>query len=297
MKAIVFTTMMAILGIVGSHVANGQERQPQNTVQQERQPQSNSQQDRNSQIRREGSNQQAGGHLDKQLATCLAIDNWAEIQVAKYAESKSQTPEVKQFAAMLEKDHTAFVDRLKGMDPSIASLVHSEGSQGNQFQSNSSPNATDQRSTQRAGEERRDSTTAQRNNQNDANQPGQLNQANQANQANRTSEHSASGDEGSMLQIKREIASACVETFRNELASKPTEEFDRCFLGQQVGAHLQMLDTLKVFQRHASPELARTIDEATQATQQHLDQAKQLLSRSEGKLSEAKRPNPTERTK
>jgi ferritin-like metal-binding protein YciE len=71
------------------------------------------------------------------------------------------------------------------------------------------------------------------------------------------------------------------------LASKDKAEFDRCFVGYQVGAHMQMLDTLKVFQRYASPQLAEAIHDASSKTQQHLQQAEKLLESLEGKLTTA----------
>jgi hypothetical protein len=96
-----------------------------------------------------------------------------------------------------------------------------------------------------------------------------------------------------MLQIKQEIAETCVDTFQQELSKKEKSEFDRCFVGYQVGAHLQMLDTLKVFERHASPELARTIADAKQTTQQQLTHAKQMLEKMEAKVARVDRASST----
>jgi predicted outer membrane protein len=198
--------------------------------------------------------------MDRQLASCLAIDNWAEVEIAKFAETKSQSDDVKQFAQMLQQEHTQILNKLQQAEPSVARFV-----------------------------------TAGRTARADAAAPARTDATAPATRpAGRDHDPAVAGGGDKMLQIKQEIAETCVNTFREELSKKQKTDFDRCFIGYQVGAHLHMLDTLKVFERHASPELAQTIADAKQSTQEHLTQAKQMLERLEAKVARVERASSTE---
>jgi hypothetical protein len=39
----------------------------------------------------------------------------------------------------------------------------------------------------------------------------------------------------------------------------------------QLAAHMKVIDVLKVFERHASPELARVFENGRETAQKHLD--------------------------
>jgi predicted outer membrane protein len=79
------------------------------------------------------------------------------------------------------------------------------------------------------------------------------------------------------MQIKRELADECLASTKRELGQKSGQEFDDCFVGMQIAAHMQMVDELKVLQRHASPELAAVLKEGHTTAQTHLDHAKKLM--------------------
>jgi len=83
---------------------------------------------------------------------------------------------------------------------------------------------------------------------------------------------------GSMEQIKQEIDQRCLASKERELQEQDGTHFDRCYIGMQVGAHLEMADVLAVLKVHAtSPELQNAIAEGAQTTDQHLDQARKIL--------------------
>lgn len=79
------------------------------------------------------------------------------------------------------------------------------------------------------------------------------------------------------MQIKRELADECLASTQRELSQKSGREFDECYVGIQIAAHMQMVSELKVLQRHASPELAAVLKEGQTTAQKHLDHAKQLM--------------------
>jgi hypothetical protein len=66
-------------------------------------------------------------------------------------------------------------------------------------------------------------------------------------------------------------------------------------MGHQVAGHLKMLDTLKVFKRHASPELAELIGMGIDTTEDHLMHAKKMVKEFEGVAETARRTEATEK--
>lgn len=246
MRTFMVTTLVAILA--GSQGASAQDRP---------------QQDRDARKDRDVRTiSTSEGKIDSQLANCLAIDNWAEIELAKFAENKTKSEEVKQLAQMLQKDHSQFLSRLKEIEPNITQYVGVDGIQ---------PRTV--RKPVQAIDERRDPNAT------NTGREGQRKE-----NLDRTVAYSGA-NEAQLMQIKQEIAQACVNTLKEELGAKANAEFDHCFVGYQVGAHMRMLDTLKVFERHASPQLAQVINDVTPTVQSHLDHAKQCLTQCESKLT------------
>jgi predicted outer membrane protein len=78
------------------------------------------------------------------------------------------------------------------------------------------------------------------------------------------------------MQIKHEIADQCLASTRRELESKSGSEFDECYVGMQVGAHMKMADALTVLERHASPELQPVLRKGLETVRTHLDHAKKV---------------------
>jgi predicted outer membrane protein len=78
-------------------------------------------------------------------------------------------------------------------------------------------------------------------------------------------------------QIKLELADTCLESAQRALQEEKGAEFDKCYMGMQIGAHMKMIDTLKVFEKHSSPELQQVLRKGEQTAQKHLDQAKKLM--------------------
>ena len=77
-----------------------------------------------------------------------------------------------------------------------------------------------------------------------------------------------------MLSLQQQVAQQCLKLTQDELSK--SDDFDRCYIGQQVGAHIGMLAKLKGSEQFASPQLKSFIDEATKSVEKHLDKAKQI---------------------
>jgi predicted outer membrane protein len=84
------------------------------------------------------------------------------------------------------------------------------------------------------------------------------------------------------IALKQELADQCKQTMQREWGEKSGAEFDKCYIGQQIGAHLHAIDAMRVAQNHASPELQQALDQGVQTASAHLQHAKDLMKKLEG---------------
>jgi putative membrane protein len=82
-------------------------------------------------------------------------------------------------------------------------------------------------------------------------------------------------------EIAKEIDEQCLESLKKELSDKTAGEFDACYVGSQIGAHMQMAAALKVLSKHATGELHDVITEAQPTVDKHLQHAKGLMDKLE----------------
>ena len=157
----------------------------------------------------------------------------------------SKENEVKQFADKLIQDHTQFLQQLARF------AGNQPGAMGGQ-----------------PGEQRTERQPGQ------PGQPGQYGQGGQPGQPGAMAQ--AQGGQPNFLAIKQQVSQKALELTKNELEKKEGVEFDRCFVAQQIGAHIWALATLEVFKDQASPDLRSVIEKGIQTTQEHLDHAKRL---------------------
>jgi predicted outer membrane protein len=233
--------------------------QQSNTETERRQPAAERQQGEREGVRREG--RRDANQKDEMFAKCLAIDNSAEIQVAEFAAQRLQNDQAKQFAQQMVRDHRAMLEKLTQFGAKEINLTVTDATSGQPADVNVRAGAgqadvnvqVDERDGEQRRTERREARTERR-----------------------------EGDEVDFVAIKKEIAQECVRSAQEELAAKPANEVDRCYMAAQVFAHQHMLDGLKVLERHASPEMKDTLAQASQTTQQHLNHAKEILKTLDG---------------
>ena len=85
------------------------------------------------------------------------------------------------------------------------------------------------------------------------------------------------GGEPNFLAIKQQVSQKALELTKKDLEKKEGVEFDKCFVGEQIGAHTWVLATLEVFKdQQISPDLRSVVEKGIQTTQEHLDHAKKL---------------------
>jgi len=205
----------------------------------------------------------AGGSLDSHLAQCLTMDNQREIALAEIVKQRSKDNEVKQFADQLIQDHTQFLQQLArfaGNQPGAAA-----GQPG------------EQRMERQPG------------------QPGQYGQGGgQPGQPAAMAQ--AQGGQPNFLALKQQIGQKALELTKNELEKKEGVDFDKCFVGAQIGNHIWALATLEVFKdQQVSPDLRSVIDKGIQTTQEHLDHARKLADNLERRGGRETASRPGER--
>jgi predicted outer membrane protein len=254
-KVIAWTTAVGAAVLMALTVASAQERRQTDQKQDpQRTTNRDAQQNPNQATRDQAGRGRTQG--DSQLASWLAICNEGEIEIGKFAAERAHSDEVKAFAQKMVDEHTNFLNKLQRMG-AMASTTSGQPAR---------PGARpEERVPARPGDAapRKDATgTAQK-------QPAD----------DTTIRRGYLDPEGRLdfIRIKQEIGRNCVETLKKEFGEKSGAEFDVCYMGHQILAHLEMADTLKVMKNHASPELRDLIASGEKTTKQHLDEAKEII--------------------
>jgi len=173
-----------------------------------------------------------GSRSDQEIAACVYGEASNEIEIAKLAQQKAQSEEVREFAQQMIKEHSPGAQEMQQL---AGNLVSSQPQGG-----------------QRGGE-------------------GGLD----------------------WISVKKQIGQQCLASVKQELSQKPAAEFDHCFMGQQIGAHMKVVDELKVLRNYASQELQQKLDKELQMAQHHLQLAKQIEQKLKDRPSErvSRRPD------
>jgi predicted outer membrane protein len=191
--------------------------------------------------------------VSRHIATCLLLANQEEVALAEYAKEHLKSDDAKKFADMLIKDHKEAASKLQRLVPQQMTVFFRGA-------------GTDEQGQRRAGQ------------QNEASQQGQRGQQNEGQYA----QQGARGQQGAqagldpMTALEQKTAEECYELTRKELSEHEGSDFDQCFVGSQIGAHISTLAKLRASEQFASPELQPIIKECQQAVEQHLDKAKDL---------------------
>ena len=208
---------------------------------------------------------------DHILAQCLIVDNENEIALAELAKQRASSDEVKQFATRMITEHQQMLSKLST------------------FTSGAMPTERSGNETDRPGER----TGADKQNPSDRNPTGQNPTGqNPTGQTPPTRDTTGMRDHDTMMHgsqgtldlvtLKRELGRKCLESAKKELMSKSGAEFDRCYIGQQIGAHMMVADELEVFRNYASEKLRQGLTDALPQVQEHLQHAKSIAEKLEG---------------
>lgn len=85
-----------------------------------------------------------------------------------------------------------------------------------------------------------------------------------------------SADAANLVAIDHEVAEQCIANYRKEMDQLTGRELDMRFVGHQLDVHLALRDKVQVFRRHASAEMAPTLDTGLKTIESHISTLKQL---------------------
>jgi len=211
---------------------------------------------------------------DREIASCVAWGNYAELQIAQHAKQRVKDQDVRSFIDTLVKDHNDFAQKLQRFTGTNQNQRTADyrldndqaGARGtqrgdagvgaqNQLGQSQDQFGQDQGNRGQQGYRRRGEYTVQRPIQNESNMNSGLN----------------------WPQLKQELSKQCISSAKEELDEKDGSDVDKCFIGMQIAAHQHMLDELQVLRRHASRDLRAVLYEGISTTEEHLDKAKELM--------------------
>jgi predicted outer membrane protein len=93
------------------------------------------------------------------------------------------------------------------------------------------------------------------------------------------------------IAMLQKVKSECLSLTMQELQEYQDAEFDKAYVGQQVGAHIAMLAELRGSKSFASPELQKLIAQGEEMTVAHMEKAKEIM----GQIKDQRVPKSAER--
>jgi predicted outer membrane protein len=227
------------------------------------------------------------GVVDHFLANCMLGQNKAEVELSQIALQRSENAEVKQFAQKMITDHQKMIDQLQP-------LAMAQGGANRGTSSILGGNSESQgRSETTVG--RTTDTTALPGSAGASQTIPPSDTTAAVPPVNATTEITASAPATTagvsavrqLMQIERQINERCLQMARDEMQKKTGAEFDKCYVGNAIGAHAHALAALEVIGKQTQGTLAQVAQQAQPTVQQHFDQAKQLMKQLEGQSSAA----------
>lgn len=249
----------------------------------------------------------AGGHAasgDQQLAFCIHGACKNEIAIATFAQDKLQTEAAKQFAAKMIKEHSAgcekvekFVGHLADHSDHAAPGAARPGADRPARPAAREEGEGEDAAAPRAGVKVNEDGVEVRAPARAGTRPGADIEVRGARPGADVEVHGAAGGHVDWIAIHKELGKRCLESTKKELSKHQGMDFDQAFMGQQLLAHMEMVDKLSVFKNHASPELRQVIDSELQMANNHLNEARQIMEQmkdTEVPPRTARRPGATD---
>lgn len=222
--------------------------------------------------------------MNRQITQWLIVDQQNIVSLAQYGLQRTQTPQVRELAETIARDHEALGHKLNDVG-----LRESSTSQPADL-----TDAPREEQTDATREARRDAVRDQDGDRNrlenlgDRLEDGVERLADTAERvigdARQGVDRVVGGDRQNRLmrgvrwiEIHREITKKLEDVARQDLQGRQGYEFDAAFVGMLIASHLQQEATLDVLSSRASGDLVQTLDEALASVKQHRAQAEQIM--------------------
>lgn len=242
-------------------------------------------------------------HGDSILASWLLTANENEIALARLAAERAQSQEVKDFAQMMIRDHEPMVQKLRPIataggdvgalrDAALERAGHPAGADRPGTARDPAKEITGEQGREVAqGEAKLPAKTPERTTEDSpdrARTPAEVagtdrDRTVDGRPAAPLTETGRPAGAFNVATVIRDLGRKCLDSTKQELSQKQGADFDRCYVKASAMAHQHALDMVQVFRRHASERLNPTLAEAERTTQAHLDHAKNLSKKIEGK--------------
>ena len=209
---------------------------------------------------------------DQELAQWLAFCNEGEIAMAKWAADQTSNKDVKKFADMMVKDHEDFQKQLEKFGARIEREDNARREPQREPAQAGRPAAAPGAAPQQQPVAREPV----------ARQPVAQGQVPVQGQPAARPPHSVAGGIN-FLMLKHEIDKAKGEAIKKDLEHRKGSEFDDAFIGFQIAGHVDALETMKVFRKHASPQFQQVLSDGIKTTEHHLSDASKLMEQLAGK--------------
>jgi predicted outer membrane protein len=238
------------------------------------------------------------------MANCLLAQNEAEVQLTELAQQQAQNSSVKEFAQKMAQDHRQMIQQLQQIAGAQSSRSSSLGASRLGTSSatetttagttGTSGTATTSNDTTRTGTcglgpaGTRGSETSTTPGAATSNQSGRnsLSSSQTTDLAGGVASSAAGGAVQQLGQLEQQILDRKMQLTKEDLQQKQGAEFDKCFVGIAIPAHVHMVAELEVLEKQGG-QLAQIAQQARPIAQQHLDQAKQLIKQLEGQSTAA----------
>lgn len=216
--------------------------------------------------------------LTGEIAAWLALGNQGEIESSKFALDKANNPDVRQFAQRMIDDHGTYLKQLQQFMPALGTAQRTDTFTGtdNNNPANANRNGAGNRAGNDANRNNPNRVAADPNNPNRVAANGNNAAGNPAQRGNRM--HSP------MLGIAQQAAANEVALNKKLLENYQGADFDMAYLGQQIGAHTQMLAVLHAVKNVGDENFQKAVADGIQTTEEHIALAQQISHKIEGEL-------------
>jgi len=214
----------------------------------------------------------AAKQMEQQIADCLLLQNQGEIHLAKFALDHAQDSRVKEFAQTMIKDHEEFSQKLQHF-AGHRDLILKE-------------TTTDQRRTTSVpGTITLPQTNPPVTAEPESKQPAVREEPAltvDGKRGGRIEVHASKIPAGSnsedWFHLEQTAAQKCEQMTKDSLAKKSGAEFDKAYLGCQIGMHIGVLSKLQAADQYVSGDLQALLKDTQATVQQHLTRAENLCN-------------------
>ncbi len=219
---------------------------------------------------------------DQEMAACLLAACRNEIELAKLAQTKATSQEVKDFATKIVREHTEGCAKLEKWAGSLASARPAPAGATRPLPGRPAAGEVPDAAPEAAppAEGRDIEVRVQRGARPGADRPA----------ADITIEGAGRGALN-WASVHQEMAAQCLASAKKELSQKEGADFDKCYTGMAIGAHQHAIDAQQVFANHASSEFQSELRDCQKMTTGHLAEAKSIMKNLDGASARvSKRP-------